>query len=174
MDDPDAPLVERARVGDRQAQGELYVRYRDALCNLVRRYAGADTEDVVQRAFVHALERLSSFRGDGPFRAWLFRIAVHTAVSHTRGVKRPEAIDVDDLAAFTNGLGTSRLVAVEVWQKVAGKLALLPPKQRLCVELRLFHDLSFREVAEIVGCSEEAAKVNFHYGVKRLRGELAP
>jgi RNA polymerase sigma-70 factor (ECF subfamily) len=174
VDDADAPLVERARLGDRQAQGELYRRYRAPLCTLVRRYAGADTEDVVQRAFVQAFERIESFRGDGPFRAWLFRIAVHTAVSHARGSKRPEPIDIDDLAAFTNGLGTSRLVAAEVWQKVAGKLALLPPKQRLCVELRLFHDLSFREVAEIVGCSEEAAKVNFHYGVKRLRDVIPP
>ena len=48
----------------------------------------------------------------------------------------------------------------------------LPPKQKLVLELRVFDDLPFKEVAELADCSENTAKVNFHYAVKRLRDIL--
>lgn len=56
---------------------------------------------------------------------------------------------------------------------VVVRLTDLPPRQRLVVELRLFHELSFEEIGAIVGSSEDAAKANYHHGVKRLR-ELLP
>jgi RNA polymerase sigma-70 factor (ECF subfamily) len=52
-------------------------------------------------------------------------------------------------------------------------VAELPPKQRLVLELRVYDDLSFREVAALADCTENAAKVSFHYAVKRLREVLA-
>jgi RNA polymerase sigma-70 factor (ECF subfamily) len=48
----------------------------------------------------------------------------------------------------------------------------LPPKQRLVLELRVYEGLSFREVAKAVGSTENAAKVNFHHAVKRLRATV--
>ena len=45
----------------------------------------------------------------------------------------------------------------------------LPPKQKLVLELRVFDDLSFKEVAGLADCTENTAKVNFHYAVKKLR-----
>ena len=48
-------------------------------------------------------------------------------------------------------------------------IASLPPKQRMVLELRIYDELPFREVAELVGSTENAAKVNFHHAVKRLR-----
>jgi RNA polymerase sigma-70 factor (ECF subfamily) len=76
------------------------------------------------------------------------------------------------VGAFTKSLQTSQLVAAEVWRKVSARLDDLPPKQRLALELRIFHDLSFEEVAEVGGFSVESAKANFHHAVKRLRGLL--
>ena len=52
---------------------------------------------------------------------------------------------------------------------MSARLAELPPKQRLVVELRLFHDLSFKEIADVAATTEESAKANYHHGVKRLR-----
>ena len=51
-------------------------------------------------------------------------------------------------------------------------IAQLPPKQKLVLELRVFDDLSFKEVAELADCTENTAKVNFHYAVKKLRDIL--
>ena len=56
--------------------------------------------------------------------------------------------------------------------RLRAAIAQLPPKQKLVLELRVFDDLSFKEVAELADCSENTAKVNFHYAVKKLRDIL--
>ncbi|MFT3773645.1 MAG: RNA polymerase sigma factor [Minicystis sp.] len=174
--DEDAAALARFAAGDNTAFDALALKYRAALVTLVRRYVKSpdDAEDVAQRALLRAFERIKTFRGDAPFRAWLFRIAVHAALNHVRGQGRIEDVDVDDIASFTLALDTRRLVAAELWRKVSARLDELPPKQRLVVELRLFHDLSFDEIAGVADCSEDSAKANFHHGVKRLRDLIAP
>ncbi|WP_437537679.1 RNA polymerase sigma factor [Sorangium sp. So ce726] len=171
--DEDAPLLDRFLAGDRAAFDELVLRHRGSLQKLVRRYVRneEDAEDVTQRALLRALEKLSTFRRESAFRTWIHRIAVHTALNHVRGKDRAApGVELDELPAFTNALETNRLVAAEVWAKVARRITELPPKQRLAVELRLFHELSFQEIATLSGCSEDSAKANFHHGIKRLRG----
>lgn len=172
--DPDLDLVDRFRAGDRRAFDELARRYREPIVGLVRRYVknDGDAEDVAQRALMRAFEKIDGFRGDSSFRTWLHRIAVNLALNHIRGQDRFQVGEIADDAIFTNSLGTEKLVAAEVWRKVNARLDELPPKQRLVVELRLFHELSFKEVAAIADCSEDSAKVNFHHGVKRLRALL--
>ncbi|MFI5289011.1 MAG: RNA polymerase sigma factor, partial [Polyangia bacterium] len=54
-------------------------------------------------------------------------------------------------------------------RRLRAAVASLPPKQRLVIELRVYDELSFREVAEVAGSSEDAAKMNFHHALKRLR-----
>jgi len=173
--DPDRSLVDRFRQGDKRAFDELVLARGDAIAAVVRRYVknDADTEEITQRAFLAAYEKIESFRGESSFKTWVYRIAVNLALNHIRGGAKVTHVEVDDLAAFTNSLGTERLVAAEVWTKVQARLHQLPPKQRLVVELRLFHDMTFKEVSAIADCSEDSAKVNFHHGVKKLR-ELLP
>jgi RNA polymerase sigma-70 factor (ECF subfamily) len=169
--DPDAELVGRFRAGDRAAFDALATRHRDAVLRLVRRYVkrDADAADVAQKALLRAFEKIDGFRGEATFRTWLCRIAIHVALNHTRAERRFEDVELDDIASFTNALETGKLVAAELWQKVSARLADLPPKQRLVVELRLFHDLSFKEIADVAATTEESAKANYHHGVKRLR-----
>jgi RNA polymerase sigma-70 factor (ECF subfamily) len=171
--DPDAALVTQFLAGDRDAFDALVVRHQAAVRRLVLRYvkSEADAKDITQMAFVRAFEKLSEFRGEAAFRTWLFRIAINLALNHVRG--RPADLQpIGDVAAFTKSLETSQLVAAEVWRKVSARLDDLPPKQRLALELRIFHDLSFEEVATIAGFSVQSAKANFHHAVKRLRGLL--
>lgn len=169
--DEDAPAVERFRAGDKSAFQAIAIKYREPLVGLVRRYVknDADAQDVAQRALLKAFEKIDTFRGDSAFRTWLYRIAIHLALNHIRGQDRTAPVELDDIASFTNALDTGKLVAAELWQKVVKRLEELPPKQRLVVELRLFHELSFKEIATIASSSEDSAKANFHHGVKRLR-----
>jgi RNA polymerase sigma-70 factor (ECF subfamily) len=175
LHDEDAELIARFRAGDRTAFDAIAIKYRDPILGLVRRYVknDSDAEDVAQRALLRAFEKLDTFRGESAFRTWLFRIAIHLALNHIRGRDRFQAVELDDIASFTNALETAKLVAAELWQKVSARLDELPPKQRLVVELRLFHELSFKEISTIADCSEESAKANFHHGVKRLRVVIA-
>lgn len=172
--DADRLLVDRFLAGDRAAFDDLVRRHERATLQLVQRYVKSpeDAKDVTQRTFVRVFERIASFRFESKFRTWLYRIAVNTALDHVRSAPPGEAVPVEDDVAFTNSLGTEKLVAAEVWRKVSARLAELPPRQRLVVELRVFHELSFDEIAAIVDSSEDAAKVNYHHAVKRLRSLL--
>lgn len=169
--DEDAPTLARITDGDKTAFQDLAVKYRAPLVTLTRRYVknADDAEDVAQRALLRAYERISTFRGDASFQAWLFRIAIHLALNHVRGQRRTEMVELDDIISFTSALDTGRLVAADLWRRASARLEELPPKQRLAVELRLFHELSFKEIAAVADCSEESAKANFHHGAKRLR-----
>jgi len=149
--DADADVLARYREGDASAFDELVKKYGPFIQRLCLRYVKdeEDAKDVAQRVFVRAFEKLDSFRGASSFRTWLYRIAVNMALNHVRGAPPIDPLPSEDVAAFTSSLRTSRLVAAEVWRKVSARLEQLPPKQRLVVELRVFHDLSFKEVAAI-------------------------
>lgn len=172
-DDSDDELIARFRAGDRAAFDHLVLRHQDSLRRIAMRYVkDEDTaSDVAQRAFVRAFEKLDSFRGQSTFGTWLHRIAINLALSHLRGAAT-EWVPIEDDTAFTLALETRKLVAAELWRKVSARLDALPPKQRLVLELRLFHDLSFEEIGVLADCSEDSAKVNFHHAIKRIRSLL--
>lgn len=173
--DDDLEIVQRHESGDAKAFDELVKRHEAPLRRLVLRYVKneEDAKDVTQQAFVRSFEKLASFRRDASFKTWLYRIAINLALNHLRGLPKEDELPFVDVPTFTHSLATSKLVAAEVWRNVSSRLESLPPMQRLAVELRLFHDLSFREVAVIADSSEDSAKANYHHGVKTLK-ELLP
>jgi RNA polymerase sigma-70 factor, ECF subfamily len=173
--DPDRDLLERHRAGERGAFDELVRRHQRALWRLARRYVknDADAADVVQQAFVRAFRAADSFRGAATVRSWLFRIAINAALNHLRDHARERPDDIPDDALTAAAEGSTRIEAAEAHERLRAAVATLPDKQRMVLELRVFDELSFREVAELSDCTENAAKVNFHYAVKRLRHLLA-
>jgi RNA polymerase sigma-70 factor (ECF subfamily) len=175
VSDPDHDLVARTLAGDRRAFDELVARHAAPMTHLVRRYLrdAQEAEDVRQQALARAYEHIGSFREASTFRTWLYRIAINIALNHLRRAAVEAWEPLEDDVAFARTVGTTQLAAAELWRKVSGRLGELPPKQRLVFELRIFHDLSFEEVATLAGCSEESAKVNYHHAVRKLRGVFA-
>jgi RNA polymerase sigma-70 factor, ECF subfamily len=171
----DAALVPRLRAGDRAAFDALVRRYQRPVFRLALRYvkSDADAADVVQRTFVRAWKALPRFRGDASLRTWLYRIAINQSLNHLRDHRREQATDLADDALSTRATGPTRIIEGERSARVRAAIESLPPKQRLVLELRIYDDLSFREVAAVAECSENAAKVNFHHAVKKLRALLA-
>jgi RNA polymerase sigma-70 factor (ECF subfamily) len=172
--DEDEALVERFHRGDRRAFDELVRKYQRSLFYLARRYVKDDDEakDLAQRAFVKAFQGLGSLRGAGAFKSWLYKIVSNLALNHLRDHAR---ITRDEDAAANvpvDAVGTDRMEASQDKTRMLAAIAELPPKQRLVLELRVFEGLSFREVARAVGSTENAAKVNFHHAVRRLRARM--
>lgn len=169
--DPDLELAERFREGDRAAFDQLVRRHQKPLWRLVRRYVkrDADAADVTQQAFVRAFKALATFRGAASVRSWLYRIAINCALSWLRDHRREEASEIADDALTATNPAPAQLIAGEDTAALRAAIAQLPPKQKLVLELRVFDDLSFKEVAELAECTENTAKVNFHYAVKKLR-----
>jgi RNA polymerase sigma-70 factor (ECF subfamily) len=177
-EDPDLPLVERFRAGERRAFDELVRRHQTALWRMARRYVknDADASDVVQQTFVRAFRGLGKFRHAATVRTWLYRISINLALNHVRDRSREEPAAPDELAAHsgsTLATGANRIIEDEDQERLRAAIDALPPKQRLVLELRVFDELPFKEVADLADCTENAAKVNFHYAVKRLREILS-
>ncbi|MEJ7603831.1 MAG: sigma-70 family RNA polymerase sigma factor [Kofleriaceae bacterium] len=172
--DPDLEIAERFRGGDRAAFDQLVRRHQRGVWYLVRRYVkrDADASDVTQQAFVRAFRGLAAFRGAASVRSWLYRIAINCALTWLRDHRREEPTEIAEDALTEEPEAPARLLVGERGERLRSAIAQLPPKQKLVLELRVFDDLSFREVAELADCSENTAKVNFHYAVKRLRDIL--
>ena len=169
-------LIERARNGDRVAYGELVRRHRDAVYRFAVRWL-ADSDqalDVAQDVFVRAFDGLKNYRGDSRFRTWLFSITLNTARSVARRQKRRREVRLNTGADFLD-LRTppdAKAARAEAFARAAAELNSLPEKQRGAVTLRVFEGLSFKEIGEIIGCSEGSARVNYHHGIQKLREML--
>jgi RNA polymerase sigma-70 factor (ECF subfamily) len=172
--DPDRELAELFRGGDRTAFDQLVRRHQKGVWRMVRRYLrrDADASDVTQQVFVRAFRGLGAFRGAATVRSWLYRIAINTALSWIRDHRREQPAEIAEDALVEAHPGPARIAEGEDGVRLRAAIAQLPPKQKMVLELRVFDDLSFKEVAELADCSENTAKVNFHYAVKRLRDIL--
>jgi RNA polymerase sigma-70 factor (ECF subfamily) len=171
----DEVLVDRFRDGDARAFEELVRRHQRAVFHLARRFVRDDDEakDVAQRAFVKAYQGLHALRGGAAFRTWLFRITANLALNHLRDHRRTLPAEDAGVNVPIDAVGAERIDDAQRRAQLFRALDSLPPKQRLVLELRVFEELPFREVAQIAGCTENAAKVNFHHAVKRLRAQIA-
>lgn len=172
--DPDHELAERFRDGDRAAFDILVRRHQKGMWRLIRRYVknDADAADVTQLAFVRAFRGLAGFRGTATVRSWLYRIAINCALSWLRDHWREQPDEIGEDALTDDNPALAQLSAGDDRARLRAAIAQLPPKQKIVLELRVFDDLSFKEVADLADCSENTAKVNFHYAVKRLRDIL--
>ena len=166
-------LVARARSGDAHAREMLIRRYLDDVFALTSRMLG-DRDmgaDAAQDTFVNALRGLHAFRGDASFRTWLLRIAANTARSMMRTHRRRRETTLELVQeAADPAPGPAHLATMHGdADRALALLAQLPPKQRAAVALRTSEGLDFRAIGRLLGCSEVAARVNYHHGMKRLR-----
>ena len=169
----EASLLSRARAGDREATDALIRRYLRDVYDLTARVLGDRSlaEDAAQDAFVNAVGALHRFRGESSFRTWLLRIALNSArsIARRRGRRREVALEA---AADVPGEAPDEVTRIGDAREAARVEALLPrlpEKQRMSVILRLQQGLSYAEVGAALDCSEGAARVNYHLGIKRLR-----
>ena len=172
--DLDRDLVARFQAGERIAFDQIVRRHQKGIWRIIRRYLrdDADAADVTQQVFVRAFKALGGFRGAASVRSWLYRIAIHASLSWIRDHRREIATELTELdhgALVAQAVAPAQIDKGRDSVRLRAAVAELPPKQRLVLELRVFDDLSFKEVAELADCSENTAKVNFHYAVKRLR-----
>ena len=172
----DPALVERARSGDPDARDQLVRLYLPDVYRTTARVLGDPdlAEDAAQDAFVNAMRGLPRFRGDASFRTWLLRIAINAArsVGRRRGRRREVSlVHAEGEASSLPDPARHAVNATEV-ERVERAMQRLPPKQRMAVTLRVQQGLSYTEIAGSLKCSEGAARVNYHLGVKKMREML--
>jgi RNA polymerase sigma factor (sigma-70 family) len=151
-----------------------FQRFLDAHASDVHRFLVAavghhDADDCFQETFVSALRAYPQLRADSDLRAWVLTIAHRKALDHHRARGR-RAIPASD--TMPEPVAPEEIARVERDTGVWARVHELPGKQRAAVLLRFAGDLSHREVARALGCSEEAARRSAHEGLKKLRQEL--
>ncbi len=170
----EARLAERFCAGDRQAFADLVTMWQKPVYYAIWRYVRheEDARDLTQATFAKAWLHAATFRGESSLKTWLFRIGIHLALNHLRdqGRWKQAGVEVDEIAHDPALL--EQLDEADTAQQLRLAVEELPPKQRLVVELRVQEELSFRDVAQLAQCSEDAAKANFQHAIKRLRSLL--
>jgi RNA polymerase sigma-70 factor (ECF subfamily) len=179
--DADRPQVEAAR-RDAAAFEPLYRKYVTHIYSLAL-YETRDphaAEDLTEQVFLRVLAALPSFReqgegGQSTFRAWLYAIARNVIANERRHQRRhpQDAIDAAfELAAPDDPAATAltRDEARRAWQAVRE----LSADRRQVLELRFVHELSAREIGEIMGRSEGAIRVLIHRALGSVRQRMAP
>lgn len=170
----DERLVLEARAGSRRAFETLVLRYQRSLYFLCLRYVKSHdlAADLSQRAFIKAMEKLHDLREARIFKSWLLTIGANLAANYLRDHARFVGDDITSVEQNTTPHISSQLETFEEIEALRCAIRKLPPKQRATLELRVYEELSFRDIAVTLDTTAEAAKVNFHYGVKRLRSLL--
>ncbi|MBI3073758.1 MAG: sigma-70 family RNA polymerase sigma factor [Deltaproteobacteria bacterium] len=149
---------------------------------VVLRYLGDEdlAREITQAAFVQAYHKMSNFRGDSAFGTWIYRIAINLCKNRIRETRRLVGLDeVNDRGSLAHvGARPARpahdlLEDEEERRRMTALVRELPEKQRATLELRVFGELSFDEIAAVLGCQAGTAKVNFHYAVRALRRAIA-
>lgn len=158
----DALLAARAGEGDEEAFEVLVRRHSPVLISLAVRMTGgrADAEDAVQDAFVNAWRRLPEFRGESAFLTWMYRIVTNRCLNLLRSRRPTEQLDrVREPSAPEHRSSPSRAAeATAAVKDLNQALAQLGPEQRACWVLRELHGLGYREIAEVVGTTEQAVR----------------
>lgn len=172
----DEDLVTRARARDPHAMNELVKRHHGGAFRVALGILRdeEDAADVTQEAFLKAFKGLGGFRGEASFKTWLLTIVANEARGALRKAGRRKELSLTAVGPVPSAeKGTEeRLEEAEDAARVRELLTHLPEKQREAVTLRVFEGLSFREIGGIIGSSEGAARVNYHHGMRRLRGML--
>ncbi len=174
-DDPsDLDLVERWKSGDERAATLIVERHAQALA----RYASTlgareDVEELVQDTFVRAFGAIDSFRGDSSLRTWLFTIERRLVLDRARAAKRRGVqVVIDEADMVTGSDALEEMVASETEGRIRVAVARLSPTQREVFTLRVTEGLSYREIADLAGTTEGAARVHYHNALKMIKESI--
>ena len=168
-------LVEAHNGGDADAFASIVTEYSPSLYAhaVMRLGESRAAEDAVQETFLRAYRAMPRFEGEFHLRAWLHRIL--TNVCYDEGDRRRrETRTLDRMASFADPVVPAPdevldLDRAAAQREVASALAALPDAYREALELRYIEQLSFREVADVTGVTEENARARVHRGRAALR-----
>lgn len=174
----DEELMLVYQAGDRQAFDELYARYAKPIYNFLRRTAPRvdAADDLFQKTFLHVHTGRHQYRPQAPFRHWIFTIARNVLRDDARQQRRRPIVNAE---AFDERLGVDvpssqpRSHSVETGLIVSEAVGALPLSQREVIVLNRYQGMSYGEIGEVLGISENAVKQRAFQAMQKLRRALS-
>jgi RNA polymerase sigma-70 factor (ECF subfamily) len=181
VESSDWELVQKCQAGEMGAFQELVSRYHQkiyvVIVGLLRNRE--DALEVAQETFFRAYRKIKSFQGGSSFYTWLYRIAVNMAIDSQRRQKR-NPLDfretMDGLFEEQNEVARDPFSDVhdrELREKLAAAINDLTPEHKAVIILRTVEGLSYKDIGEILGCSEGTVMSRLHYARKKLQEKLS-
>ena len=186
--DPDAALMLRVKRGDRAAFTELVEKWQQPTMNFVFSTLRDETEseDVAQNTFVQVWKSRDRYERTAKFSTWLFTIARNLCLNEIRRRSRHPAESLEETHAEHDDqpsrqyedkkmfLPTDNVLHGELAKKIEEALSELPENQRTAILLCRRDEVSYEEIADILGCSLSATKSIIHRGRETLKEKLKP
>lgn len=170
----DQELVSGCLKGDREAQKELFKRYAGKMMTVCRRYFASteEAEDILQEGFIKVFERLHQWQGTGALGGWIRIIMVNTALTQIRSQKKwkdSTSIDAVEQKDSESVTALEHLQAEEILQVIAQ----MPTGYRTVFNLFAIEGYGHKEIAEMLGISENTSKTQFLKSKEWLKKTLA-
>lgn len=169
----DSELVQEVKQGNRNSFSQLMERHQRGLLRLSLRFTReqSQAEDIVQESFIKAYQKIAMFEGRSSFKSWLYQIAVNTARNRLRS-RHHETVSIDELSLGVSAGAEMELVQMDVRKIIRAEVENLPERQKMALKLRIFEDLSFKEIADIMACPYDTAKANYRHALMKLKSNL--
>lgn len=180
--DDDRKLVEQCQKGDALAFEELVRKYQQTVINLVYHYIGHrnEVEDAAQKIFTKIYFSLAKFDLRRPFFPWLYRIAINQCYDELRRIRRQKThtfseLNLDDTGSIEKLISQNDVQPSpdedrhELQALLRKMLNQLPDQQRLAIVLRDLETVPYSKIAEILQCTEQAARLKVFRARARLK-----
>jgi RNA polymerase sigma factor (sigma-70 family) len=168
----DNSIMLRVRDGHLEELGVLFERHHVKLLNFFMRMTGnrSVSEDLVQDSFLRIVKYRGTFRvEEGNFDTWMFRLARSAGAEHFKRSLRARTTELDETLAGDAPSALERIESDESARLLKQSILELPPDQREVLVLRTYHFKKFSEIAQILDCSDGAARIRAHRAVTELR-----
>ncbi len=168
----EAQLVSAAQARRPGAFEVIVERHRRPVYQICYRFTAnhEDASDLTQEVFLRAFRGLRTFKGNAALATWLHRIAVNVCLTRA-AVRTPPTDPIADRDHVDTSAesASERLLRSERAEQVRAAVARLPRKQRAALILRVYHEMSHQQVAQMLGTSVGAAKANMFHALQNLR-----
>ena len=170
-------VIEACRRGDRDAFRLLFEKHKDRVYSVALYFFGGDEAtacDVTQAVFLKLFTRIGQFHGESEFATWLYRLTTNACVDESRRRRRflqfGEGVEVRE--PRDKPTHEDALARAEAAREVKRAVAALRPKLRVVMLLKYFEELSYEEIAAVVGCSKGTVASRLNRGHKILARKL--
>jgi RNA polymerase sigma-70 factor (ECF subfamily) len=173
----DAALIAACQNGDRAAFHTLFQAYKDRVYSIAYHYCGNPdlASDITQQAFLKILVSIKAFRLESELSTWIYRIVANACTDEHRSRRRfvplGDGLDMRNLTA--KGSVESGYHRRQLSTAVGQAIAALKPKLRMPILLKYVEDLSYEEIAAVLGCSKGTVASRLNRGHKALATKLA-
>jgi RNA polymerase sigma-70 factor (ECF subfamily) len=167
----DEQLIAKALQGNKQAWINLLKRYEKPIYNYGVRMTGKheDALDLMQEVFISVYRNLATFRQEGSFKSWLFRIAHYRCIEFYRRKRPMDGLDDIPEIECEQAPSEQHIDSAIENRLLIQAMQQLPLAQKSVIELKFFGQFTFDEIADLTGMSANTAKSRMYGALEKLK-----